>query len=84
MNTDTAANVRRIVARDFGVSLDRIVDDVHFRDLGADWLDRLEFLIVIENKISELRTNDLVVDHIDTVGELLRALELSSADFVAA
>ena len=80
MRSDTAANVRRIIAKQFGVKLDRVVDDANLRHLGADRLDRLELLIRIEDQVPNLQISDLVVDHIETVGDLMRSIEdLASA-----
>lgn len=62
MNTVTSTHVRRVIAGHFGVKLDRVVDDARLRDLGADWLDRLELLIMIEDQLPDLRISDLVAD----------------------
>ena len=78
MNSATSANVRRIIARHFGVKLDRVVDDARLRDFGADWLDRLELLIVIEDQVPDVEINDLIASHIETVGDLMRAMEDSA------
>jgi acyl carrier protein len=78
MNTGTSADVRRVIAGHFGVKPDRVVDDARLRDLGADWLDRLELLIMIEDQLPDLRISDLVADHIETVGDLMRAVEGSA------
>jgi acyl carrier protein len=75
MNSDTAADVRRIIAKQFGVKLDRVVDDVSLRHLGGNRLDRLELLIRIEDQVPNLQVGDLVVDHIETVGDLMRSIE---------
>jgi acyl carrier protein len=54
MNSATSANVRRVIAGNFGVKLDRLVDDARSHDLGADWLDRLELLIMIEDQVPDV------------------------------
>jgi acyl carrier protein len=79
MNGATAANVRRVIAGHFGVKLDRVVNDARLRDLGADWLDRLELLIVIEDQVPEANISDVVADHIETVGDIIRVVEDSAA-----
>ena len=79
MNTVTSAHVLRVIAGHFGVKLDRVVDDARFRYLGADWLDCLELLIMIEDQVPDVQINDLVADHIETVGDLMRAVEESAA-----
>jgi acyl carrier protein len=49
---------------------------IGFRDdLGADWLDRLELMIAIEEQVRGLEIADVVTDQIDTVGDLLRIIE---------
>ena len=79
MNATTAANVRRVIAGHFGVKLDRVVNDARLRDLGADWLDRLELLIVIEDQVPDVNITDVAADHIETVGDLIRVVEDSTA-----
>lgn len=79
MNSVTAASLRMIIAGHFRVKPNRIVENTRFRDLGADWLDRLELLMVIEDRLPELKTDKLVVGRIETVGDLVRALEGVSA-----
>ena len=74
MNSATAASLRAIIAGHFRVKPNRVVDNTSFRDLGADWLDRLELFMVIEDQLPELQTDELVVEQIETVGDLLLAL----------
>src|SRR5262249_868607 len=49
MNEVLASNdVRTLIAEQLGVDVKRVTDEAHFTDdLGADWLDRLELMIVI-------------------------------------
>src|SRR5262249_55691366 len=43
----TSNNVRTLIADQLGVDVKRVTDEAHFTDdLGADWLDRLELMIV--------------------------------------
>ena len=70
-----AAGLCRIIAGHFRVKLNRVVDDTRFSDLGADWLDRLELFMVIEDQLPQLQTGKLVAGEIETVGDLVRALE---------
>jgi acyl carrier protein len=79
MNSATSVNVRRVIAGHFGVKLDRLVDDARLHDLGVDWLDRLELLIMIEDQVPDVHISDLAADHIETVGDLMRAVEDSAA-----
>jgi acyl carrier protein len=75
MNSAAPARLRWIIAGHFRVKPSRIVDDTRFRDLGADWLDRLELLMVIEDQLPALQTGKLVVGDMETIGDLFRALE---------
>jgi acyl carrier protein len=62
MNSATGDSLRTIISGYFRVKPNRIVDDARFRDLGADWLDRLELFMVIEDQLPELQTDKLVVE----------------------
>jgi acyl carrier protein len=76
MHDELVDKVREIVARHFGIDTEQLTADAHFQeDLGADWLDRLELLIVIEDQIPGFEIADVVADQIDTVGDLMRAIE---------
>jgi acyl carrier protein len=73
--------VRQIIAGQFGVEPQRVTDDARFSDdLGADWLDRLEVMIAIEDHISGFEITDVVADQIDTVGDLIRVIEGRDVD----
>jgi acyl carrier protein len=66
-------DVRTLVAKHLGVSVDRVTDEAHFTDdLGADWLDRLELMIVIEDRFAD---TDEEVDQLEVVGDLIRHIE---------
>lgn len=76
MQQNINLKVRQIIAGHFGVETQRVTDDARFRDdFGADWLDRLELIIAIEDQVSGFELSDVVADHIDTVGDLMRAVE---------
>jgi acyl carrier protein len=76
MQNDLSVKVREIVAGHFGVDPVCLTDEARFRnDLGADWLDRLEVLIAIEDQISGFEIADVVADQIETLGDLLRVIE---------
>ncbi|HME98916.1 MAG TPA: patatin-like phospholipase family protein, partial [Terriglobia bacterium] len=48
--------VRTLIANHLGVDVKRVTDEAHFTDdLGADWLDRLELMIVIEDRFAIYR-----------------------------
>jgi acyl carrier protein len=76
MNDTLAIKVREVIAGHFGIDPGRLTDESRLRDdLGADWLDRLELIIAIEDRVAGFEIADVVVDRIDTVGDLMRALE---------
>jgi acyl carrier protein len=53
-----------------------LTDEARFSDdLGADWLDRLELMIAIEDHVAGLEIDDVAVDQIDTIGDLMRVIE---------
>jgi acyl carrier protein len=59
----TANDVRTIIAKHLGVEVKRVTDEAHFTyDLGADWLDRLELMIVIEDQFPAVEITDDDVD----------------------
>ena len=76
MNESLTVKVREIIAGHLGIDPDRLTDEARFRDdLGADWLDRLELMIAIEDQVAGIEIDDAVVDQIDTVGDLIRVIE---------
>jgi acyl carrier protein len=79
MNASLATKVRGVIAGHFGIDADRILDGTRLReDLGADWLDRLELMIVLEERMAELDINRMAPEQIETVGDLMRAIEDAS------
>ena len=78
MQTKVNLKVREIIAGHFGIDPARVTDDARFQsDLGADWLDRLEVIIAIEDEVPGFAMADVVADQIDTVGDLMRVIEKS-------
>jgi acyl carrier protein len=75
MNDRVATKVRSVIAEHFGIDANRLTDEARFRDLGADWLDRLELIIAIEDQVAGIEIDDGVVDQIDTVGDLMKVIE---------
>ena len=76
MNESLTVKVREIIVGHLGIDPDRLTDEARFRDdLGADWLDRLELMIAIEDQVAGIEIDDAVVDQIDTVGDLMRVIE---------
>ena len=72
-DVSSAKDVRTIIANHLGVDVKRVTDEAHFTDdLGADWLDRLELMILIEDQFPAVEITDDDVDQIDVVGDLIR------------
>jgi acyl carrier protein len=75
-----AIKVREVVAGHFGIDLERLTDESRLRDdLGADWLDRLELMIAIEDRVAGFEIANVVVEQIDTVGDIMRAIKDTAA-----
>jgi acyl carrier protein len=69
-------DVRTLIANHLGVDVKRVTDEAHFTDdLGADWLDRLELMIVIEDRFADVLITDEDVDQLEVVGDLIRHIE---------
>jgi len=68
-------DIRTFLANHFHVDVGRITDDAHLRhDLGADWLDRLELLILIEDNFDDVELPD-DADRVEVVGDLIRHVQ---------
>jgi acyl carrier protein len=75
INEDVAVNVRRLIADNLEVEPRHVSDQAHlFKDLGADWLDRIELAIAIEDYFGIELTDD-VVESVVVVGDLIHLLE---------
>src|SRR5260221_12564289 len=69
----SANDVRTIIANHLGIDVERVTDEAHFTDdLGTDWLERLELMIVIEDQFPAVEITDSDVDQIKVVGDLIR------------
>jgi acyl carrier protein len=67
--------IRRLIAEHLGIAVEHFVDDAHLADdLGADWLDRLELMIAIEDRFGVEITDD-EADQICAVGDLISHVE---------
>src|SRR5215831_12915630 len=67
-------DVHTLIANQLGVDVKRVTDEAHFTDdLGADWIDRLELMIVIEDRFADVVITDEDVDQL--VGDLIRHIE---------
>ena len=69
-------DVHTLIASQLGVDVKRVTDEAHFTyDLGADWLDRLELMIAIEDRFADVVITDEEVDQLEVVGDLIRHIE---------
>jgi acyl carrier protein len=71
-----SGKVRALIAKQLGVAIERVTDDAHFADdLGADWLDRVELVIAIEDQFVGVEITDDDVDQMNVVADLIRCIE---------
>jgi len=69
-------DVRTLIASHLGVSVSRVTDEAHFtKDLGADWLDRLDLMMAVEDQFAGVEITDADVDRIELVGDLIRHIK---------
>jgi acyl carrier protein len=69
-------DVCTLVANHLGVNVGRVTDEAHFsNDLGADRLDRLELMMMVEDQFPGVEITDDEVDRIEVVGDLIRVIE---------
>jgi acyl carrier protein len=75
INDDVAMNVRKVIAETLEVEARYVSDQAHFfKDLGADWLDRLDLIIAIEDYFG-IELADDGIESIAIVGDLMRLIE---------
>jgi acyl carrier protein len=68
-------DVCTLVAKHFGVDLELVTSETHFRnDLEADLLDRVKLMLAIEAKFAGVEITDDDVEQIQVVGDLIRQL----------
>ena len=61
-------DVRTLVANHLGVSVARVTDRAHFTNhLGADWLDRVDLLMAVEDQFAGVEITDNDVDRIEVL-----------------
>ena len=67
--------VRTLIAEYLGIDVKRVTDEARFSDdLGLDWLDRLELMILIEDEFAEIEISESDASQIEVVGDLIRML----------
>ena len=63
--------VRALIAKHLDVDIRRVTDDADLsHDLGADWLDRIELIILVE-EIAGVEIADHEANRIEVVGDLI-------------
>jgi acyl carrier protein len=68
--------IRALIAKHLDVEIERVTDEAHFaNDLGADWLDRVELVIAIEDQFAGVEITDDDVDQMNVVADLIRCIE---------
>jgi acyl carrier protein len=69
-------DVRILVAKQLGVDIASVTSETHFTyDLGADFLDRVELMIAIEDQFAGVEITDDDVEQMQIVGDLIRHLQ---------
>ena len=71
---------RTLIAEYLGIEAKQVTDEAHFGELGMDRYDRLELMIVIEDRFVDVEISDDDVDRIDVVGDLIRHVESASRE----
>ena len=67
--------VRDLIAKNLDIDIRRVTDDAHLiRDLGADWLDRIELIILVE-EIAGAEIADHEANRIEVVGDLIHYVD---------
>jgi len=68
-----------LIAEYLQVHIRHVTDDAHLgRDLGADWLDRLELIMLVED-IAGVEITDNEADQIERVGDLIHYIDQTSS-----
>jgi acyl carrier protein len=68
--------VRRFIAEYVGVDLKDVTDETHLTDLGLDWLDQLELMVLIEDEfvgVDFFATT--TASRIEVVGDIIRHIK---------
>jgi acyl carrier protein len=74
-----AHRVRTLIAEYLGIDVEQVTDEARFSDdLGLDWLDELELMILIEDEFAGVEFSDTAANEIAVVGDLIRHIEMSN------
>lgn len=73
----TADRLRKLIADYLGVDASRVTDEANLGDdLGIEWLDQIELLLIIEDEFAGIQFSDPPATEL--VGDLLRYIEMTS------
>jgi acyl carrier protein len=65
--------LRTLIAEYVGIEAELVTDEAHFSDdLGLDWLDQLELMVLIEDEFASIEIPEA---KIEIVGDLIRHIE---------
>src|SRR6266571_265135 len=65
--------LRTFIAKYVGIEAELVTDEAHFSDdLGLDWLDQLELMVLIEDQFVGV---EIAETKIEIVGDLIRHIE---------
>ena len=68
--------IRTLIGEYLGIDPKRVIDEAHFSDdLGIDWLDRLELMILIEDKFPGVEITNNDADQIEVVGDFIQHIQ---------
>jgi len=75
-NEQIGSTLRNLIAAQLHVNLRRVTDEARLiEDLGADWLDRLELILAIEDQFGCVEIGEEQADQMARVGDLIRFIE---------
>ncbi len=65
-----------LIADYVGIEPKRVTDQAHFTDdLGLDWLDQVELMILIEDEFHGVQFSEGDVKQMEIIGDLIRHIE---------
>ena len=74
INEDLAVIVRKIIVDNLEIEAWHISDHARLFDLGADWLDRVELILAVEDYF-DIELADDGIENIVVVGDLIHLVE---------
>ena len=76
-----AYKVRSFIAEYIGIDVEEVTDETHLTDdLGLDWLDQLELMVLIEDEFVGVDFfANTTATQIELVGDLIRLIEHHNA-----